>query len=87
MFPRWRAAWALAVVAAGALVQGAVQADSAPPTPQQLCASEPARPAVRRKLNDTAFVVCLKGQVWSTHSCPADPPGLTFNETSETCVP
>lgn len=75
---------ALSLLALAGLFLAGAHANSDAPTPEQLCAGEASRLAIRKRLNDTAFVVCLRGAVWDTLACPA---GLAFNETSEACQP
>lgn len=75
---------ALALLAIASLFCAGTRANSEAPTPEQLCAAETNRLAIRKRLNDTAFVVCLKGAVWDTLACPL---GLAFNESSEACQP
>ncbi|KAL4451302.1 hypothetical protein ABPG77_009374 [Micractinium sp. CCAP 211/92] len=60
------------------------RANSDADIPEQLCAGEAGQLAIRKRLNDTAFAVCLKGAVWDVLSCPD---GLAFNDTSEACQP
>lgn len=60
------------------------RANSDADIPEQLCAGDAGRLAIRKRLNDTAFAVCLKGAVWDVLSCPD---GLAFNDTSEACQP
>jgi len=77
-------ATALAVLSLAALCPRPANAQ---PTPEQLCAPYTGQQAARKALNSTAYVVCYWGAVWAVASCPTDPPGLVFNETTEGCVP
>ena len=83
MLERWSRAALCAVVALAC----ATCAKAVAETPEQLCAAESGRLGVRKALTDTASVVCFRGEVRGTHSCPTDPPGLAFDEAQETCVP
>ena len=83
MLERWSSAALCAVLALACATCAIAIAE----TPEQLCAAESGRLGGRKALNDTAYVVCFRGEVRGIHSCPLDPPGLTFDEAQETCVP